>query len=80
MGHVLGKIHHLYDKWWKQIGAVNCEAKSSDEGESMNIENVGGIFFFLIFGIVISVLVGIIEYMWKIKKAPYEVKLFIHSV
>lgn len=39
----------------------------------MNIENVGGIFVFLIFGIVISVLVGIIEYMWKIKKAPYEV-------
>ena len=67
-----GKIIQLYDKWWKQIGGANCEnsKKSDQESTAMTFSNVGGIFFVLLIGIVISCFFSVIEYIWTIKKNP----------
>lgn len=74
-----GKIQQMYDKWWKQIGAVNCETKKNEQGDAMTFSNVGGIFVVLVFGMCISCIVAIIEYIWKTKKNPEnKVNFFIN--
>ncbi|CAK9294819.1 unnamed protein product [Gordionus sp. m RMFG-2023] len=65
-----GQITLLYNKWWKNIGvtchrdAISKESKASELG----LENVGGIFVVLLGGIACSLVVGIIEFMWKARK------------
>lgn len=69
----IGKILQLYNKWWKQIGAINCEEvekSSNDKGSSMDFENVFGIFIVLGVGLLIAALITVIEILWnkRIKK------------
>jgi ionotropic glutamate receptor len=65
-----GKILQLYNKWWKQIGAINCEEimKPSDKGSSMDFSNVVGIFAILASGLLMSSVVTVIEVVWKRQK------------
>ena len=67
-----GRIHQFYEKWWKQIDAVNCESPktSDDDNKAMNFSSVAGIFLVLAIGIGLSCIVGCIEYIWKVKRNP----------
>ena len=65
-----GKIQLLYEKWWRQIGAVNCEdaeKASNVEGSSLDFENVYGIFIALGVSLLISALITLIEILWDRK-------------
>ena len=76
-----GIIQQIYDKWWKQIGAKNCDAsaKGSDQqGDAMTISSVGGIFVVLAIGAILSCFVSFIEFTWKTNKTvDSEVSLSI---
>ena len=66
-----GIIQQAYDKWWRQIGAENCEqqAKKADQtANPMTFSSVGGLFLILAVGIVISILVGLVEFVWRANK------------
>jgi ionotropic kainate glutamate receptor 2 len=65
-----GKIQQFYDKWWKQIDAINCEAAekgSNAEGNSLDFENVFGIFIVLGVSLFIAALITLIEILWSRK-------------
>ena len=60
----------MYEKWWRQIGAVNCEdaeKASNVEGSSLDFENVYGIFIALGVSLLISALITLIEILWDRK-------------
>lgn len=67
-----GKIHQLYNKWWKQAGFKNCEdsGKSSDKGSSLSFSNVAGVFAVLLAGVTISCFITALEFLWKSEKDP----------
>ena len=66
----------LYDKWWKQKGALSCAV--DDKGKDANalaINNVGGVFVVLAVGIVLSVIVALAEFAYKSRQEPHHNKV-----
>ncbi|XP_016838483.1 glutamate receptor ionotropic, kainate 3 isoform X1 [Nasonia vitripennis] len=46
-------IKELYDKWWKERGAI-CFNEPSSTAEAMNLDQLNGVFLVLLIGVVIS--------------------------
>ncbi|BFF90810.1 glutamate receptor ionotropic kainate 2 [Drosophila madeirensis] len=71
-----GVLARLKNKWWNEIGAGVCSAKSSSDGPSeLGVDNLSGIYAVLAVGTIISIIFSI--FCWCIfvfKKAKsYEV-------
>lgn len=68
-----GKVAQLYNKWWTQIDAVNCEAaanNAANNDNSMKLSSLAGIFVLLAGGLFVACVVCCIENFWKSKKDP----------
>lgn len=54
-----GEIQMLYDKWWKnsQETCVRDEKHKETKANSLNVENIGGVFVVLLCGLAFAVLV-----------------------
>ncbi|XP_030075867.1 glutamate receptor ionotropic, kainate 3 [Microcaecilia unicolor] len=59
------KLHIMKEKWWRGGG---CPEEESKEASALGIQNVGGIFIVLAGGLVLSVVVAIGEFMYKLRK------------
>ena len=77
-----GKLHILYERWWKQKrGGGACQAAGGGGASAMTIANVGGVFVVLVAGGLFSVLMAVGEFFYKhYKQAPDTVScgLLIH--
>ncbi|CAL1283899.1 unnamed protein product [Larinioides sclopetarius] len=60
-----GTLQSLKDKWWKQKGGGVCTVKQSNVVRELTLDNVGGVFVVLSFGLGVSVVVAFIEFRWK---------------
>ncbi|KAH3735863.1 hypothetical protein DPMN_042421 [Dreissena polymorpha] len=67
-----GKIQMLYNKWWKSSGACVRDDKKDSKASALGVENVGGIFVFLIGGLALAVVVAFIEFVWNSKTNARE--------
>lgn len=71
-----GKLHTLKAKWWKEMGGGGACDEAADEGPSdtaeLGIENVGGVFFVLYFGLFCAFVIGIGEFLWNCRKIAVE--------
>ncbi|XP_064613530.1 glutamate receptor ionotropic, kainate 2-like isoform X2 [Liolophura sinensis] len=68
-----GKIHKLYNKWWKNAGTCNRDdTKKDSKASALGVENVGGIFVVLLAGLAMAVIVAIMEFVWNSKKNAQE--------
>lgn len=68
-----GKIHELYNKWWKATGTCNRdENKKESKANALGVENVGGIFVVLLAGLALAVVVALIEFTWSSKRNASE--------
>lgn len=68
-----GKIHVLYNKWWKATGTCNRdENKKESKANALGVENVGGIFVVLLAGLALAVIVALIEFTWSSKRNASE--------
>ena len=70
------KLQMLYNKWWKEKGVSGkCD---SDEGKkdanALAIANVGGVFVVLVAGLILSLIVAVLEFVWKAHKNADEDK------
>lgn len=88
-----GIIHNLTTKWWKtkNVGAdgtqVDCNAgekKTSDTPE-LDMDNVGGVFLVLVVGLAVALFVGILEFVWSVRRVSIEKRvsnslLLIHGL
>ncbi|NP_001191543.1 glutamate receptor subunit protein GluR7 precursor [Aplysia californica] len=68
----LQDIERLRVKWWeKELGGGKChkeEGSMAGKANELGVENVGGVFVFLMGGVVIGFFVSICEFVWKAKK------------
>ncbi|XP_064408163.1 glutamate receptor ionotropic, kainate 3 [Latimeria chalumnae] len=60
-----GKLHVLKQKWWCGKG---CNEEETKEARMLGIQNIGGLFIVLAAGLVLSVVVAIGEFVYKLRK------------
>ncbi|XP_015781324.2 glutamate receptor 1-like isoform X3 [Tetranychus urticae] len=70
-----GDLTRLEHKWWFD----RSECKSSDSKESskssLTLYNVAGCFYILIAGLIISMIVAMIEYLWRSRRESERLKV-----
>lgn len=70
-----GKVQMLYNKWWKSSGQCVRDEKKDSKASALGVENVGGIFVFLIGGLSVAILVAVMEFVWNSKTNAREDKV-----
>lgn len=73
-------IHNLTEKWWKTNNVnkdgqqVDCSAGIKEESDTpeLDMDAVGGIFLVLAIGLALAILVGILEFIWSIRRVSIE--------
>ncbi|EDW49637.1 GM23173 [Drosophila sechellia] len=71
-----GVLARLKNKWWNEVGAGVCSAKSNKDGPSeLGVDNLSGIYVVLVIGSIISIIISILCWCYFVyKKARnYEV-------
>lgn len=76
-----GDIQMLYDKYWKNTGAVcsRDEKNKESKANALGVDNIGGVFVVLLCGLAFAVLIAIIEFCHKSKKENFMDPLNILS-
>lgn len=78
-------LQDIKDKWWKEKylktvngEVVNCteenKTTSSDEPD-LDLEHIWGVFLVLIGGIAIAIFIGILEFLWNVRKVSIALKV-----
>lgn len=65
----------LYDKWWKSPGltCIRDEMKNKDgKASPLGLDNIGGVFVVLMFGLLLALIASFIEFLAGKKKARGE--------
>ncbi|KAL3878980.1 hypothetical protein ACJMK2_031302, partial [Sinanodonta woodiana] len=60
-----GTLHEMENKWWGRRNCPDLSKPSTDETSELQIENVAGVFFILLGGVVIAGVVCLAEYFAK---------------
>lgn len=77
----------LKARWWadpnkkkKEDGNCNDDDKKEDSNElELRLANVGGVFLVLLCGCAASFIVGILEFLWNVRKVAVEEKVTIET-
>lgn len=75
-----GTIQELSDKWWEARSKdengneIDCEADKKEQSDTaeLGMDNVGGVFLVLAVGILLSIFVGILEFIWSIRRTSID--------
>lgn len=75
-----GTIKELIDKWWesKDVDAngneIDCQAdeKEKKDTDDLDIKELGGIFIVLAVGVLLSVFVGFLEFIWSVRRTSID--------
>ncbi|XP_010285246.1 PREDICTED: glutamate receptor ionotropic, kainate 3-like, partial [Phaethon lepturus] len=59
------KLHVMKEKWWRGNG---CPEDENKEASALGIQNIGGIFIVLAAGLVLSIFVAMVEFIYKLRK------------
>uniref|UniRef100_A0A182U976 Glutamate receptor 1 n=1 Tax=Anopheles melas TaxID=34690 RepID=A0A182U976_9DIPT len=72
-----GKLHQLKTRWWKEMrGGGQCTEVPNSAGENeLGIGNVGGVFVVLALGCFCAFIIGILEFLWNVRKVAVEEKI-----
>lgn len=52
------------------------ETAASDSAAELGIQNVGGVFVVLLFGCTTALLMGILEFLWNVRKVAVDERVF----
>ena len=65
-----GEIQMIYDKWWKSPGLTCIRDEINKEGKAspLGLENIGGVFVVLMFGLALALFTAMFEFFFKSKK------------
>lgn len=75
-----GTIQDLITRWWEtkdedEFGnEIDCEAGEKEQTDTpeLGMDNVGGVFLVLAVGILLSIFVGILEFIWSIRRTSID--------
>ncbi|XP_058825661.1 glutamate receptor ionotropic, kainate 2-like [Topomyia yanbarensis] len=75
-----GKLSQLKDKWWRKMhGGGRCQGPEGktggDSAAELGIDNVGGVFVVLAFGCSCALIIGILEFLWNVRKVAVDEKV-----
>ena len=68
----------MYNKWWKEKGgAGKCDVdeKGKKDTNALTIANVGGVFVVLFAGLILSIIVAILEFLYCANKKSTTSKI-----
>lgn len=77
-------VQHLKEKWWitnniriRDGEQINCtkEIETNVDTPELDMGNVGGIFIVLLIGFIVSILVGVLEFLWNVRKVSISEKV-----
>ncbi|XP_050440989.1 glutamate receptor ionotropic, kainate 2-like [Adelges cooleyi] len=65
-----GVIQMLYDKWWKNAAdiCIKDEKVKEFKPKPLDLNDLGGVFVFVLCGLTVAVIVAILEFCWHSKK------------
>ncbi|PVD34150.1 hypothetical protein C0Q70_05413 [Pomacea canaliculata] len=66
-----GTLHRLENKWWYEKGECGRDTGHKESKKrSLSLSNVAGVFYILVSGLVIAIVLGLIEvYIYKRQKS-----------
>lgn len=75
-----GTIQNLTTKWWKTKNVdadgqqIDCNAGEKEKSDTpeLDMDNVGGVFLVLAVGLAIALVVGILEFVWSVRRVSIE--------
>lgn len=78
-----GTIQNLTKKWWETENTdddgneVDCNAgeKEASDTPELDMENVGGVFLVLVVGLAVAIFVGILEFIWSVRRVSIDEKV-----
>lgn len=81
-----GTIQDLRTKWWETENtdengeSIDCEAgeKEATDTPELGMDNVGGVFLVLGVGIILSIFVGILEFIWSIRRTSIDERVIFN--
>lgn len=70
-------IRKLKKRWWKDlnVGKENCSIEDGGNDSELTMQNVGGIFLVLFAGCGVAIVIGIMEFLWNVKKVSIDEKV-----
>lgn len=64
-----GKLYTIKTKWFTTNDTIcNTDAKDAADDGQYTMESVGGLFIVLIGGVLVSLLIGILEFLWNVEQ------------
>ena len=75
-----GILQQLKDKWWKQKGGGQCVAKPSPALTELDLKNLGGVFLVLGAGVVFALIIGIGEFLVRLRLTVDRVSFCITNI
>lgn len=75
-------IRRLRERWWKNnnVGDEDCSIEEEGKDSELKMENVGGVFLVLFAGFGVAIVVGILEFIWNVKKVSIDEKVVLINV
>uniref|UniRef100_A0A8D2MXE1 Glutamate receptor n=1 Tax=Zonotrichia albicollis TaxID=44394 RepID=A0A8D2MXE1_ZONAL len=70
------KLHVMKEKWWRGNG---CPEDENKEASALGVQNIGGIFIVLAAGLVLSVFVAMVEFIYKLRKTAEREQVLTDS-
>jgi hypothetical protein len=69
-----GVIQKYYNRWWKEAANLKCDEEDKKKvlASELGFANIGGVFFILAIGLVLSILVAAIEFTIKMRHRKSE--------
>ncbi|XP_043269218.1 ionotropic receptor 25a [Venturia canescens] len=67
------KLERMKNKWWS-TNIVKKDCKKNDQGDGISIENIGGVFIVIFFGIGLSCSTLAFEYYWYRYRPKHQAK------
>lgn len=68
-----GALQELKTKWWEhERGGGSCKSDGGGNSSQLNLASLGGVFIVLIGGMIISMIIAVIEFIWKQRKLAVD--------
>jgi len=68
-----GVLQELKTKWWKkERGGGSCSSDGGGSSSQLNLASLGGVFIVLIGGMIISIFIAVLEFIWKQRKLAVD--------
>lgn len=72
-------IRRLKLRWWQErnIGEEDCSIEDDGKDSELTMQNVGGIFLVLFAGCGIAIIIGLMEFLWNVKRVSINEKVYL---